>query len=90
MPLRSLMSENGDVFYMDGDIFKTSEITLTKRLQLLMKVTHTKFNNLADVLNMSPQQLSYKIHHHLSIKDIKIIAMYLGLNNNQIVNIFIK
>ena len=65
MPLRSLMSENGDVFYMDGDIFKTSEITLTKRLQLLMKVTHTRFNNLAEVLNMSPQQLSYKIHHHL-------------------------
>lgn len=90
MPLQSMMSENGDVFYVEGDIFKTSDITPVKRLQLLMKVTHTKFNNLADVLNMSPQQLSYKIHHHLSLRDIKIISIYLGLNNNQIVNIFIK
>lgn len=90
MPLQSIMSENGDIFYIKGDIFKTSEITLIKRLQLLLKVTNTKFNNLAEVLNISPQQLSYKVHHHLSIKDIKVISMYLGLNNNQIVNIFIK
>lgn len=55
MPLQSIMSENGDIFYIKGDIFKTSEITLIKRLQLLLKVTNTKFNNLAEVLNISPQ-----------------------------------
>lgn len=90
MPLQSIMSESGDMFYIRGDIFKTSEISYIKRIQLLMRVTNTKFNNLAEFLNISPQQLSYKIHHHLSLNDIKMISIYLDLNDSQIVNIFIK
>ena len=61
--------------------------TLDKKLK---EVYNLKLSNFADILDMSPQQFSYKINHKLSVLDICKISKFLKLNNDQIVNIFIK
>lgn len=88
--LQSVLANDGKSFYIKGQIFKTSDLTLIKRMQLLCNVYHVKLSSIADELNMCPQQLSYKIRHSLNTSDIFKISKFLGLNEKQIVHIFIN
>lgn len=88
--INAILSQKGETFYLKGKTYRTQDLDLQERLNLLKEVYNLKLSNFADILDMSPQQFSYKINHKLSVPDICKISKFLKLNNDQIVNIFIK
>lgn len=69
--ITSLLSKDGQLFYIKGSLFKTSKMSLQEKINNLKDAYNLKLQNFADALGMSPQQFSYKITHKLSLEDIK-------------------
>lgn len=85
-----ILSKCGEFYYKNGHKFKTSNTRLCDIVHILSTVSGISLSQMADVLNLCPQQFSYKIHHKLNTKEIYKLSSLIGLNNDQIVNLFIK
>lgn len=88
--ITALLSKRGETFYYKGSVINTKDLDMQQRLNLLKEVYNLKLSNFASILNMSPQQFSYKMSHKLSVSEISKISQFLNLNNDQIVNLFIR
>ena len=88
--LESKLDDQGETFYINGNVFYTKNLTLCKTIQLLQRVSGLKLKDFLDCLNINPSQFSYKMRHSFNVTDIAKISKLLGLNSNQIVNLFLR